>query len=285
MSKALFEFSPNANVVKGPHTHDSPIVIQANNRTFYDVIPKYFVNSGIKDFINYVKSYSLRYVFYDFPHIFYPNKVCEFYYSCSFDSRAQTITGTIGDEEKWKSIHETLGYNFALQGNSCDPSKYTLRRCSGVGWKYLSGLIDCITRNKNPTYVPYPCWLGLTLARDKEGYNVNHGDIIPIPTLSSKIISAALSDGDMHITQRMENWIENPYTVESYDSEEEDDDEDNEEGDYDEEEVDDEEDVEDELDTDKGEAYVHGMNSPQKFNKHIRFSSTYSSTPSAYDIV
>lgn len=100
------------------------------------------------------------------------------------------------------------------------------------------------------------------MARDEEDYNINHGDIIPIPDLSSKIINDAPSDGDMHITHRMENYIENPYTIESFYSGEEDD-EDNEEGaddeedSNDEEEVDDEENIEDEEDelaTDKGEA-------------------------------
>ncbi|CAI9299140.1 unnamed protein product [Lactuca saligna] len=119
-----------------------------------------------------------------------------------------------------------------------------------------------------PAYVPYPCWLGLILAYDKESYNVNHVYIITIPALSTKIINAAPSNGDMHITQKMVNWIANTYTVESSESEEEDDeDEDkyNEEGDVDQEgtndedEANDEEDVEDEEDelaTGKREASV-----------------------------
>lgn len=62
----------------------------------------------------------------------------------------------------------------------------------------------------------------------------------------------------MHITQRMAKQIANPYTVESFESEEKGDvdDEDNKEGADDEEEVDDEEDTEDELATDMGEAFV-----------------------------
>lgn len=95
MSKPLYEFDPNANVVKDPHAHDSPIVIQANNVDFSDVIQKYFVSIGIEDFVNYVKSYPLRYAFWDFLNPFYPKQVCKFYYSCSVDSNAQTITGTI----------------------------------------------------------------------------------------------------------------------------------------------------------------------------------------------
>ncbi|CAI9285085.1 unnamed protein product [Lactuca saligna] len=162
MSKVLYEFSPNTNVVKGPHAPDSPIVIQAYNVTFSDVISKQFMNSGIKDFINYVKSFPLRYAFYNFVDPFYPK-----------------------------------------QFTSCDPSKYTLRQCFGVGWKYLSRVIEDDDENN---------------------------------------------------------------------------DEDNEEG------VDDEEEA-NELATDKGEAFVHGMNSPPILNKHIRLCSTSSSTTSTNDIV
>ena len=86
---------------------------------------------------------------------------------------------------------------------------------------FLDQLIDCITENKKPTYVPYARWLRLILARD-EGYIDIHGIIIPIPVLSSKIINAAFIDGEKNIIQRMGNWIANLYTVESSNSEEED---------------------------------------------------------------
>ncbi|CAI9303696.1 unnamed protein product [Lactuca saligna] len=89
----------------------------------------------------------------------------------------------------------------------------------------------------------------------------------------------------------MANWIENPYIVESSDSEEDNDEnynEDNKEGTDDEEDVDDEKDVEDEeneLDIDKEGASVQGVSSPPKMNKHIHFSYTSSSTTSTDDIV
>lgn len=96
MLKPLYEFLPNANVIKGPHAHDSPIIVQANNMSFSNFIPKQFLNSGIEDFINYVKSCHLRYAFCNFPVLFYPKQVCEFYYSCSIDFDTQTITETNG---------------------------------------------------------------------------------------------------------------------------------------------------------------------------------------------
>lgn len=90
-------------------------------------------------------------------------------------------------------------------------------------------MIDCITGNKKPSYVPCPCWLGLILSRD-EGYIENHGISIPIPTLSSRIINTDPSDDDLHITKIMKKWIAKPYVVESYEFEEEDDEDVDEEG-------------------------------------------------------
>lgn len=126
---------------------------------------------------------------------------------------------------------------------------------------------------------------------NEEGYNTCHGIIIPILDPSLKIINTTPSDADKHNAQIMANLIENPYIVESSHSEEENDenyDEDNEEGIDDEEDVDDEKDVEDEedeLDIDKEEASVQGVNSPPKMNKHLHFSYTSSSTTSTDEIV
>ncbi|CAI9302981.1 unnamed protein product [Lactuca saligna] len=101
--------------------------------------------------------------------------------------------------------------------------------------------------SRKSMYVPYPCFLGLILACDEDGYNIKHEHIIPIPAFSSKIIIVAPS-------------------VDANDEEE----------------VDDEE---DELATNKGEASFQGLNYLLRLKKHIRFSSTSSSTPSADDIV
>ncbi|CAI9283014.1 unnamed protein product [Lactuca saligna] len=110
----------------------------------------------------------------------------------------------------------------------------------------IVGKPPILSRNKKLVYVPHPYKLRLILAHDEEAYNVDRRDIIPIPSLSSMIINVAPSNGDMHITKRMENWIANPYTVEPSDSEkeyDENDDKDNEEGVDDEEQADDEDDT------------------------------------------
>lgn len=83
----------------------------------------------------------------------------------------------------------------------------------------------------------------------------------------------------MHVTHNVQNWIANPYVVETSEFEEEDEEGNN---------VDDVDDEEYEFDANRGEASVQRMtNSPPRMNQHIRFSSTSTSstTPSAEDIV
>ncbi|CAI9282313.1 unnamed protein product [Lactuca saligna] len=50
----------------------------------------------------------------------------------------------------------------------------------------------------------------------------SHGIIIPIPSLSSKIINVAPIQVNLPITMRMQKWIEKPYVVESYEFEDDD---------------------------------------------------------------
>ncbi|CAI9289842.1 unnamed protein product [Lactuca saligna] len=105
--------------------------------------------------------------------------------------------------------------------------------------------------------------LGLIFAR-KEGYVEIHRIIIPILSLSSKIINIAHTKDDLHVTVGMQKWIYKPYLVESSYSEEENDEDDNEEGDGNKERADQKEDIDDdkkELATDKGEDLAQGMNS------------------------
>lgn len=94
----------------------------------------------------------------------------------------------------------------------------------------------------------------------------------PFQFLSLKIIIATPSKDDLHITQRMSNWIANPYSVESSDSEEEEDEDNDEEEDDNGEDAEDNEGVDEEEDTsDEEDDFVQGMNSSPRVNKHIHF--------------
>ncbi|CAI9284735.1 unnamed protein product [Lactuca saligna] len=103
--------------------------------------------------------------------------------------------------------------------------------------------------------------LGLILSRE-EDYVEIHGIIIPILALSSKIINAAPSKDDFPITARMQKWTENPYVLvikkgmirEDTDKDEND------------------------SAADMGDDLAQKMNSRPRLNKHIRFSTTSSSS-------
>ncbi|CAI9280258.1 unnamed protein product [Lactuca saligna] len=97
MSNVLYVFSPNANVVKGTHAPNTPIVIQAKNVALTDIIPNQFKNSRIKYFDNYVKSCPLHYALCDFPEPFYPKQVANPYVVESYDSEEEDNEGN--DEE------------------------------------------------------------------------------------------------------------------------------------------------------------------------------------------
>lgn len=77
MSKVIYVFASDDDVVKSPHAPDTPIFVQANNIAFSDIIPNQLKNFGIEIFVNYVKTYPLcYYAFCDFLEPFYPKQVC-----------------------------------------------------------------------------------------------------------------------------------------------------------------------------------------------------------------
>ncbi|CAI9299322.1 unnamed protein product [Lactuca saligna] len=66
---------------------------------------------------------------------------------------------------------------------------------------FFDQLVECITGNKRPTYVPYPLRLALIMTPTKEGYNVNHIVSIELPFLSSKTINAKSIKEDTHLDE------------------------------------------------------------------------------------
>lgn len=74
-------------------------------------------------------------------------------------------------------------------------------------------MVECFTGNKKCDYVPYARWLALLLARTT-GYYINHGESMPFPVISSKIIHVFLAGEDPRLTQYMKNQVHNPYEIE-----------------------------------------------------------------------
>ena len=109
------------------------------------------------------------------PNPFYPNHICEFYYSCSYNPDTRTINGTIAagtqnvstspstirnalrlpiffeypappTETECRAILPQIGYNLALQGTRNE--KFVLRQCLPAGWKLLTGIIGTCLGHK-----------------------------------------------------------------------------------------------------------------------------------------
>ena len=167
MATILYEFVPSALNAKAPNTPDN-IVIKPNNFAFSDVIPKQFRNQGYEDYVNFLKSHPLRYALADIPTAFYPQHVCEFYYTCVYDSVHETLTGTIHGGtrvsfnasvlrdalrlpilEQYRSIPTDERCREILNAVEYDPSleltrtgtNVVLRQCFPAGYKYLTGII------------------------------------------------------------------------------------------------------------------------------------------------
>lgn len=62
---ALDLFVPAEKVIKAPNTPKTPIFILEKNVAFTDTISPQHQNSSIEDFVNYLKTFPLRYAVID----------------------------------------------------------------------------------------------------------------------------------------------------------------------------------------------------------------------------
>ncbi|CAI9259831.1 unnamed protein product [Lactuca saligna] len=192
--------SLDANVTKGPHAPDSPIVIQANNMAFSDIqstLSKY-VSSTIRalsililkplpeplETIN-LGLLSMKHLFellYVFPNLkTIPKPLLKIDSSLFFqDSGWKYLSGVIGKflRHKTGSLDQlNLFEQRILYAMTCN-------KRLDFAQIFFDQLVECITGSKKATYVPYPHCLAPILVRNGEGYNANHGVTIPIPVLS-----------------------------------------------------------------------------------------------------
>ena len=84
MSTILFEFEPLPAVVRAANS-PAKVVIKANNVAFTDNIPKRYQDQGYERFNAFFQSHPLRYALSDTPTHFYPDHVCEFYFTSTYD--------------------------------------------------------------------------------------------------------------------------------------------------------------------------------------------------------
>ena len=161
----LYVYVPTPNAVRAPNTISSPIVINANNVAFSPAIPSKLQNQHLEPVMEYLQSHPLRYAHSDIVDPFFPAHVCEFYYTCNFNSGTGTITDdaqaisitqtTVRNalrlpvfqaypnnpsDDDCKDILPTIGYDLSLQG-SRNGSQFFLRQCIPARWKLVTGVI------------------------------------------------------------------------------------------------------------------------------------------------
>ena len=97
MAATLFTFSSTSRrVIPAPNSPPLPIYIKATNVVFNPDIPDVHRGLGLEDFVNFLVSCRLRYAISEVPSEFFPEQICEFYYSASVNNDNNAIFGTVG---------------------------------------------------------------------------------------------------------------------------------------------------------------------------------------------
>ncbi|CAI9284509.1 unnamed protein product [Lactuca saligna] len=97
MAASLFTFSSTSRrVVPAPNSPPLPIYIKATNVVFNPGIPYVHRGLGLDDFVKFLVSCRLRYAISEVPSEFFPEQVCEFYYTAIVNNENNVISDTIG---------------------------------------------------------------------------------------------------------------------------------------------------------------------------------------------
>ncbi|CAI9282078.1 unnamed protein product [Lactuca saligna] len=285
MAASLFTFSSTSRrVVPAPNSPPLPIYIKATNVVFNPDIPEVHHGLGLDDFVNFLASCRLRYAISDVPSEFFPEQVCEFYYTATINDENNAISGTIGHGrhsvfitadllsaalrlpifepfselpsiERCRRIFDQLGYDHSKAGTR---SALILHHCMTLGWKFFTGalckcvghksrsgdqlsmyeqqvvcslllnkrldygafffdqLVQLLRANVCADHVPFPRWIALVLHKFfAEAYYSHSGNPIQCPHMSVRMYQDDPLDTDISISDRMREWIANPYIVPS----------------------------------------------------------------------
>nr|KAJ0211621.1 hypothetical protein LSAT_V11C400205910 [Lactuca sativa] len=285
MAASLFTYSSTSRrVIPAPNSPPLPIHIKATNVVFNPDIPEVHRGLGLDDFVNFLASCRLRYAISDVPSEFFPEQVCEFYYTATVNEENNAITGTIGHGrhfvfitaellsaalrlpifepfsepptiERCKRMFDQLGYDHSKAGTR---SALILRQCMTPGWKFFTGalckcvghksrsgdqlsnyeqqvvcslllnkrldygalffdqLVQLLRANVRADQVPFPRWLALVFDKFFAPEYFSHSrNPIQCPRMSVRMYQDDPLDTDIGISDRMREWIANPYIVPS----------------------------------------------------------------------
>ncbi|CAI9280763.1 unnamed protein product [Lactuca saligna] len=172
MTTSLFTFSSTSRrVVPAPNSPPLPIYIKATNVVFNPDIPDVHRGLGLDDFVNFLVSCRLRYAISEVPSEFFPEQVCEFYYTATVNDENNVISGTIRRGrhsvfitadllsaafrlpifepfselptiERCRCLFDQLCYDHSKDGAR---SALILRQCMTPGWKFFTwALCKCM---------------------------------------------------------------------------------------------------------------------------------------------
>nr|KAJ0218727.1 hypothetical protein LSAT_V11C300122050 [Lactuca sativa] len=285
MAASLFTFSSTSRrVVPAQNSPPLPIYIKATNVVFNLYIPDVHRGLGLDDFVNFLVSCRLRYAISDVQSEFFPEQVCEFYYTATINDENNIISGTIGHGrdsvfitadllsaalrlpifepfselppiERCRRLFDQLGYDHSKAGTR---STLILRQCMTPGWKFFTSalckcvghksrngdqlstyeqqvvcslllnkrldyvafffdqLVQLLRANVRADHVPFPRWIALVL--DKffaEAYNSHSGNPIQCSRMLVRMYQDDPLETNIGISDRMREWITNPYAIPS----------------------------------------------------------------------
>ncbi|CAI9299710.1 unnamed protein product [Lactuca saligna] len=285
MAASLFTFSSTSRrVIPAPNSPPLPIYIKATNFVFNPDIPDVHRGLGIDDFGNFLVSCRLRYAISEVPSEFFPEQVCEFYYTATVNNENNIISGTIGcgcrsvfinadllrtalrlpifepfselpTIERCRRLFDQLGYDHSKAGARL---ALILHQCMTPGWKFFtealckcvghksrSGdqlssfeqqvvcslllnkcvdygafffdqLVQLLWANVRVDHVPFPRWIALVLDKfHAKAYYSHVGNPIQCTRMSVRMYPDDPLANGIGISDRMQEWIANPYTVPS----------------------------------------------------------------------
>ncbi|CAI9298231.1 unnamed protein product [Lactuca saligna] len=244
-------------VIPAPNSPPLPIYIKATNVIFNPDIPDVHHGLGIDDFVNFLVSCRLRYAISEVPSEVFPEQVCEFYYTATFNNENNIISGTIGHGRRsvfinadllrtalglpifepfselptiecCRNFFDQLGYDHSKAGHkSCSGDQLSafeqqvvcsllLNKHVDYGAFFFDKLVQLLRANVRADHVPFPRWIALVLDKfHAEAYYLDAGTPIQCPRMSVRMYQDDPLANDIDISDRMREWIVNPYTVPS----------------------------------------------------------------------
>ncbi|CAI9293940.1 unnamed protein product [Lactuca saligna] len=256
MAASLFTYSSTSRrVIPAPNSPPLPIHIKATNVVFNPDIPEVHRGLGLDDFVNFLASCRLRYAISDVPSEFFPEQVCEFYYTATVNEKKQ-----FHHQNHWSwqtlCLHHRRTTQCGFKAGT--RSALILRQCMTPSWKFFTGalckcmghksrngdqlsnyeqqvvcslllnkrldygalffdhLVQLLCANVCADHVPFPRWIALVFDKFFTADYFSHsGNPIQCPRMSVRMYQDDPLDTDIGISDRMREWIANPYTMPS----------------------------------------------------------------------